>query len=90
MSNVIIKQLSEEEIKQKQIKLWPIWEKEISEFSWEYKATESCLIIEGEVIVTTEDGETLEIKAGDFVIFPKGLKCNWKVLKYIRKYYQFT
>ncbi len=90
MNNVIIKQLSEEDIKKQQIKMWPIWEKEISEFPWEYKATESCLIIEGEVIVTTEDGNIFEIKAGDFIIFPKGLKCHWNVLKYIRKYYQFT
>lgn len=51
---------------------WAIWEKEISEFPWEYQMTESCYITEGEAIVTPEGGEPVTIERGDYVIFPKG------------------
>ena len=32
------------------IKSKPIWTCEVSEFEWDYKEEETCLIIEGEVI----------------------------------------
>ena len=67
---------------------WSVWECPISAFDWEYGENEVCLIIDGEVIVTTDD-ETVTINKGDFVKFPKGLKCKWNVLKPIRKYYKF-
>ena len=53
-----------------------------------YDVEESCLILEGEVYVTA-GSESVEIKSGDFVIFPKGLACVWQVTKPIRKHYQF-
>ena len=66
---------------------WPIWTKEISEFDWEYDTTETCYIVEGEAVVTPEDGEPVTIKSGDMVIFPKGLKCVWKIIEPIEKHY---
>ncbi|MDH5793723.1 MAG: cupin domain-containing protein [Candidatus Bathyarchaeota archaeon] len=27
--------------------------------------------------------------AGDYVIFPKGLKCTWEIKKRIKKHYKF-
>jgi len=88
--NITIKHLSEAEIQKRGIKTWPIWEKGISVFPWDYKATESCLIIEGKVIVTPNGGEPVEIKAGDFVVFPKGMSCSWNIKKAIRKHYNFS
>jgi len=88
MSNIVIKQLSSDEISNMGIFNWPIWTCEISEFPWEYDVEESCLLSDGEVFVTT-GSDTVHIKAGDFVIFPKGLTCVWKVTKPIRKHYQF-
>ena len=67
---------------------WPIWTSEVSEFPWKYDVEESCLILEGEVAVTA-GSDSVEIKSGDFVIFPKGLSCVWKVTKPIRKHYKF-
>jgi uncharacterized cupin superfamily protein len=84
-----IKKLSKEEFENLKIKDWPIWEKEASEFPWEYDETEKCYIIEGEAEITTEDGKKFKIKKDDFVIFQKGLKCNWKIIKDIKKYYSF-
>lgn len=90
MNEIKIKQISKKEKDSLGIENWPIWEKEISEFPWEYGEPESCYIIEGEAEIT--DNETNEksiIKSGDFVVFPSGLKCTWKITKNIKKYYQF-
>ena len=69
-------------------KSWPIWECQPSTFNWEYSEEEHCYIIEGDVTVI-ENGNIVHIKKGDYVIFPKGLKCNWEVHKAIKKYYIF-
>ena len=37
----------------------------------------------------TKDGKVYKIKAGDLVEFPKGLSCRWKVIKPVRKHYNF-
>ena len=68
---------------------WPIWTCDVSEFDWQYGERESCLLVEGEVEVKT-DFETVTFSAGDFVIFPSGLKCHWKVIKPVRKHYTFN
>ena len=69
---------------------WAIWEKEISEFPWEYKMTESCYLVEGEAIVTPEGGEPVHIERGDYVIFPKGMKCTWKIIDAVEKHYNLS
>lgn len=66
---------------------WPIWEKEPSTFPWEYSEKETCLILEGRSEVKTKEGN-VEFGAGDYVVFPKGLKCTWNVKKKIRKHYK--
>jgi len=81
-----IKKPSEDE---KQIaKSWPIWEKEVSEFPWEYDNDETCLILEGKITVLNEDGEEFKIQPGDYVVFPKGMKCTWKISENVRKHYK--
>jgi len=86
---IIIAQLSEDEIISKRIKSWPIWTCAKSEFSWEYEETESCYLLEGEVEVIS-DFETVRFSSCDFVVFPKGLKCRWKVSAPVRKHYCFS
>ena len=88
MSNIVIKQLSDVEVDNMGILNWPIWTCEVSEFPWKYDVEESCLILKGEVYVAV-GSDTVQIKAGDFVIFPKGLSCVWQVTKSIKKHYQF-
>jgi len=83
-----IENLTKEQIENLGIKNWPIWEKEISEFDWYYDTEEQCYFLEGEVEVITRSGEVYKIKKGDFVTFPKGLACTWKVLKPVRKHYK--
>ncbi len=83
-----IERPSEEELKKINVYSWPIWTKEISKFDWYYDTDEFCLIIEGRVFVETPDGNRVEIKAGDFVTFPKGLSCKWEIVEPIKKYYR--
>ncbi|MBM2814566.1 MAG: protein of unknown function cupin 3 [Ignavibacteria bacterium] len=83
-----IEKLSEEEITRRGIRKWSIWEKEVSEFDWFYDEQEQCLFLEGRVIVSSSLGD-VEIRKGDFVTFPEGLQCVWKVLEPVRKHYYF-
>lgn len=83
-----IKKLSEDELKSVGVFNWPIWEKEESKFDWEYSDRESCYLLEGDVEVKTDD-ETVTFGKGDFVVFPKGLKCVWKINKAVKKHYNF-
>ena len=71
-------------------KNWPIWEKEASEFPWQYTQMEKCLLIEGDVTVYNEDkSESVSFSAGDYVTFPEGLTCIWKIEKAVKKHYDF-
>ena len=81
--------LSGSKITEKNILQWPIWTCEVSEFNWEYSDEEACLLLDGEVEVSSEF-ETVKFFAGDYVVFPKGLKCRWKVAKPVRKHYSFN
>ncbi len=67
---------------------WPIWEKEPSRFDWYYDSKESCYLLEGKVKVETEDGNKVEFGAGDFVVFPEGLKCIWEISEKVKKHYR--
>jgi uncharacterized cupin superfamily protein len=71
------------------VKSWPIWTKEESEFPWQYDSPETCYFLEGDVVVTPDDGEPVEVGKGDLVTFPTGLSCTWKVRKAVRKHYNF-
>ncbi len=83
-----VQKLSEPELREKGVFGWPVWEKEASEFDWHYDSCEQCYFLEGDVTVDAQ-GESVHFGKGDFVIFPKGLSCTWKIKKAVRKHYQF-
>jgi len=68
---------------------WPIWEKEASRFDWHYDETEICYLLEGKVVVKTNDGQEAKLGAGDLVTFPKGLSCVWDIKEPVKKHYNF-
>jgi uncharacterized cupin superfamily protein len=78
-----------EDMEKQGVMSWPIWEKEISRFDWHYDETEECYLLEGKVVVETEDGEKVKFGRGDFVTFPKGLSCAWDIKKPVKKHYKF-
>ena len=86
---ITIARPDKDEMVRKGVLKWPTWECEPSEFDWHYDQEECCYILEGEVTVTTADEEVC-IGTGDYVSFPAGLDCTWKVSKPIRKHYKFV
>lgn len=84
-----IKKLSTADLKARGVTSWPIWEKETSRFDWRYDQTEECYLLEGQVVVETEDGQKVEFGLGDFVTFPKGLSCIWEIKMPVKKHYNF-
>ena len=66
----------------------PTWGCEVSEFDWHYDSNEICWLTEGEVTVTYDGGKAT-FGAGDYVEFPQGLSCVWKVTKPVKKHYEF-
>ena len=87
--NITISQLTDKQIEERGVLSWPIWSCDVSEFDWEYDQKESCLLLEGKVEVKSEC-ETVRFSTGDFVVFPKGLKCHWKVTSPVKKHYTFN
>jgi uncharacterized protein len=88
MPKVIIQKLSQQEIEERRILQWPVWEKEVSRFEHIYEGDEECLFMEGDVVIET-DQENYTIVPGDFVIFQDGLKCIWDIRRPVKKHYNF-
>ena len=87
---VIERDVAQEKLEEINVFSWPIWSKEISEFSWSYDENETCYILEGSAEVIPEGEEVgTRIEKGDFVIFNKGLKCIWKITQPLKKHYSF-
>ncbi len=89
MDNITVTRPTEEELNGLGISSWSPWECEQSVFDWQYDQEEWCYLFEGRVMVKTEAGDEVEIKKGDLVKFPKGLKCSWNVDDRVRKVYLF-
>lgn len=83
---ITVRKPNENEIRE--FETWPVWEKEESEFDWEYSEKETCYILQGKAKVFDENGAILvEFGKGDLVVFPLGLRCKWKILENMRKHY---
>jgi uncharacterized protein len=67
---------------------WPTWTKEVSEFPWSYEEKETCFILTGSAEVEGKDGSKATFSAGDWVVFPKGLECTWRIFDSIEKKYK--
>ncbi len=80
---------SEEHLAQLGVDNWPEWSCEPSVFKWSYDETETCYILEGEVVVTPRGGKAVRLGKGDLAIFPAGMTCTWKVRKAVKKQYLY-
>ncbi|AOW98934.1 cupin [Moorena producens PAL-8-15-08-1] len=89
INKILIERPSQDYLDNLGVSNWPIWTKEVSEFPWTYDEPETCYLLEGEVVVTPDGGEPVQIAKGDLVTFPAGMSCTWKILSNVRKHYQF-
>ncbi len=60
---------NEERLKEQGVLNWHIWIKEASELPWSYDNQETCYFLEGNVVVTPDGGEQVEMGKGDLVEF---------------------
>ncbi|OGV31589.1 MAG: cupin [Lentisphaerae bacterium GWF2_45_14] len=90
MKKITVKRLEDEELCKRGIFSWPIWEKEVSKFSWIYSEEEACYIVDGKATVTPLDGQhAISVSSGDYVVFPAGLECIWEIHEAIKKHFNF-
>lgn len=85
---ITVEKPSQERLKNSGVNNWPTWTSEVKTFDWEYDSEETCYFLEGHVKVKTLL-EEVEIKKGDLITFPKGLKCTWQVIEPVKKVYNF-
>lgn len=88
MRKIEVEPATPEKLEALDISAWSPWSCEPSRFDWEYSADERAYVQAGHVRIHTAAG-AVEIKAGDLVLFPKGLQCSWEVIEPIRKVYRF-
>ena len=62
-----------------------LWECTAGKFQWVFAWDEFVHVLQGEVTITEEGGETYTLGAGDCAHFPLGLKTHWHVPKYVKK-----
>ncbi|MBD2361447.1 cupin domain-containing protein [Anabaena minutissima FACHB-250] len=82
-------QPSQEKLHQLGVFKWGVWQKEISQFPWTYDTQETCYFLEGDVIVTPDGGEPVQMGKGDLVTFPAGMSCTWEIKSDVKKHYLF-
>ncbi|OUL30762.1 cupin [Nostoc sp. T09] len=82
-------QPSQERLKQLGVTKWEIWQKEVSIFPWTYDTQETCYFLAGDVIVTPDGGQPVQMGKDDLVIFPAGMSCNWEIISDVKKHYYF-
>ncbi|MDP4183702.1 MAG: cupin domain-containing protein [Bacteroidota bacterium] len=68
---------------------WDTWEEDTCQFPWYYFTKEITYIVEGEAIVTDNEGNKVQFGAGDWVIFDEDLECTWDIRKKIKRHYHF-
>ncbi|MEH1796897.1 MULTISPECIES: cupin domain-containing protein [unclassified Nostoc] len=68
---------------------WEVWKKEVSKFPWTYDSQETCYFLEGNVVVTPDGGQPVQMGKGDLVIFPSGMSCIWEITSDVKKHYYF-
>jgi uncharacterized cupin superfamily protein len=67
---------------------WNIRKQKISQFDWTYDQKTTYYLLEGEATIEIENQETIQVAAGDLVIFPAGTSCRWKITQDIEKHFK--
>jgi uncharacterized cupin superfamily protein len=64
-----------------------IWECTPGKVKVDYTEWEFCHLIEGEAVLTNEQGQSWRLKKGDGFIIPEGFKGTWETVRPLRKHY---
>lgn len=63
------------------------WSSEPGEWRVDYGEHELCQLIEGEVVLTAEDGSAERFGPGEAFVVPAGFKGTWRSVGRVRKLY---
>ncbi len=64
-----------------------IWESTPGTVKVDYVEWEFCHFIQGEAVLTREDGKKWRLKRGDAFIIPAGFKGTWQTVRKVKKHY---
>ena len=64
-----------------------IWECNKGTVNVSYDEWEFCHFIQGEAILTREDGRRWQLSKGDAFIIPAGFKGTWETVRKVKKHY---
>ena len=64
-----------------------LWSCTAGRFRWVFSWDEFVHVLEGEVTIREEGGKSYTLKAGDCAHFPRGLKTEWHVPSFVRKFF---
>jgi len=89
MSSIAIEHKpSKERLETLGITKWATWQKEVSVFPWVFPEQEIAYILEGECVITPENGVAVKFGKGDLVTFPAGMTASWEVKKPLHRHYK--
>lgn len=63
------------------------WSSEPGEWRVDYSEHELCQLLEGEVVLTAEDGTAERFRPGEAFVIPAGFKGSWRSVGRVRKLY---
>ena len=63
-----------------------VWDCTAGRFTWHFAADEIVHIVEGSVIVSSDDADPRILRAGDAALFRAGTSALWEVPEYVRKH----
>ena len=64
-----------------------IWESSKGTVKVSYDEWEFCHFIQGEAVLTREDGKSWRLSKGDAFIIPAGFKGTWETVRKVKKHY---
>ena len=62
-----------------------VWTCTPGSFTWDYTWDETIYLLEGEVTIADQDGNSHTYGAGDLFYVPTGTRSTWEVTKAVRK-----
>ena len=64
-----------------------LWRCEPMTFDYEFPGDEIIHVLEGQLLIEIENGDSVTIQAGDIISFNKGVKSTWTIQKSFKKFF---
>jgi uncharacterized protein len=67
-----------------------VWEASVGKWTIQCDEDELCVLLEGHIRLTSEDGEAREYLKGDAFVIASGFKGTWETIEPVRKIYAIS